>query len=166
MYYSERKNGAVQVARNLEVILRRKVENLGDVGDVVTVKPGFARNYLLPQGLAYAATDQNRRLLEHERSAALAAEERDRSQAQALADKLEGVSITFSMLAGEEGKLYGSVGPRDIAGELSEQGYDVRARHVLLADTIKMLGVYSVPIRLYPEVEASVKVWVVKEEEA
>jgi large subunit ribosomal protein L9 len=153
------------VARNLEVILRRKVENLGDVGDVVAVKSGFARNYLLPQGLAYAATDANRKLLDQERSAAMVAEERDRSSARMLAEKLEGVSITFSMLAGEEGKLYGSVGPRDISSELGNQGYDVKARHVLLPDTIKMLGVYSVPIRLYPEVEASVKVWVVKEEE-
>ncbi len=153
------------MARNLEVILRRKVENLGDVGDVMAVKSGFARNYLLPQGLAYAASDANRELLEQERSTALVAEERDRSNARVLAEKLEGVSITFSMLAGEEGKLYGSVGPRDIASELSEQGHDVKARHVLLPDTIKMLGVYSVPIRLYPEVEASVKVWVVKEEE-
>jgi large subunit ribosomal protein L9 len=95
----------------------------------------------------------------------MAAEEQDRSSARVLAEKLEGVSITFSMLASEEGKLYGSVGPRDIAGQLGEQGHDVQARHVLLPDTIKMLGVYSVPIRLYPEVEASVKVWVIKEEE-
>lgn len=153
------------MARNLEVILRRKVDNLGDVGDIVTVKPGFARNYLLPQGLAYQATDANRLLLDNERTAAMAAEEQDRSSARVLAKKLEGVSITFSMLASDEGKLYGSVGPRDIAGQLSEQGHEVQARHVLLPDTIKMLGVYSVPIRLYPEVEASVKVWVIKEEE-
>ncbi|HSG82828.1 MAG TPA: 50S ribosomal protein L9 [Gemmatimonadota bacterium] len=153
------------MARNIEVILRRKVDNLGDVGEVVTVKPGFARNYLLPQGLAYSATEANRMRLEHERGAALAAEERERSVARALAERLEGVSINFSMLAGEEGKLYGSVGPRDIARELGEHGYEVQPRHVMLPETIKMLGVYSVPIRLYPEVEASVKVWVIKEEE-
>jgi large subunit ribosomal protein L9 len=140
------------------------VDNLGDVGDVVTVKPGYARNYLLPQGLAYRATEQNRRLLDQERQAALMAEERDRSKAQLLAGRIDGTSITFSMLAGEEGKLYGSVGPRDIAGELSEQGFDVHGRHVVLQEPIKALGVYSVPIRLYPEVEASVKVWVIKEE--
>jgi large subunit ribosomal protein L9 len=153
------------VARNLDVILRRKVANLGDIGDIVTVKAGYARNYLLPQGLAYQSTDANRQRLERERTAALQAEERDRTNAQALAQVLEGVSITFSMLAGEEGKLYGSVGPRDIAGKLSESGYEVEPRQVLLQETIKMLGVYSVPIRLYPEVEASVKVWVIKEEE-
>lgn len=153
------------MARNQEVILRRKVDNLGDVGDVVTVKSGYARNYLLPQGLAYPATEQSRRLLEQERTAALLEEERDRSRARALAERLEGISITFSMLAGEEGKLYGSVGPRDIAGQLGAEGYAVHAKHVLLVEPIKALGVYSVPIRLYPEVEASVKVWVIKEEE-
>ncbi|UCC73042.1 MAG: 50S ribosomal protein L9 [Gemmatimonadota bacterium] len=152
------------MARTQDVILRRKVDNLGDVGDVVSVRRGYARNYLLPQGLAYAATEQNRRLLEQERAAALMAEDRDRSKAAALAERLDGISITFSMLAGEEGKLYGSVGPRDIASKLGEDGYDVHAKHVLLVEPIKALGVYSVAIRLYPEVEASVKVWVIKEE--
>ena len=152
------------MAKTQNVILRRKVDNLGDVGDVVSVKRGYARNYLLPQGLAYAETDQNRRLLEQERSAALMAEERDRSNARQIADRLDGVSITFSMLAGEEGKLYGSVGPRDIATKLSEEGFDIHGRHVVLKEPIKALGVYSVLIRLYPEVEASTKVWVIKEE--
>lgn len=153
------------MARIQEVILRRKIDNLGDVGDVVTVKSGYARNYLLPQGLAYPASDQSRRLLEQERTAALLEEERDRSNAKELAGRLEGSSITFSMLAGDEGKLYGSVGPRDIASKLGEDGYDIQAKHVMLVEPIKALGVYSVPIRLYPEVEASVKVWVIKEEE-
>ncbi len=152
------------MSKTQSVILRRKVDNLGDVGDVVSVKRGYARNYLLPQGLAYAETDQNRRLLEQERSAALMAEERDRSNARQIADRLDGVSITFSMLAGEEGKLYGSVGPRDIAAKLSEEGFDIHGRHVVLKEPIKALGVYSVLIRLYPDVEASTKVWVIKEE--
>lgn len=152
------------MTKTQNVILRRKVDNLGDVGDVVSVKRGYARNYLLPQGLAYAETDQNRRLLEQERTAALMAEERDRSNARQIADRLDGVSITFSMLAGEEGKLYGSVGPRDIAAKLSEEGFDIHGRHVVLKEPIKALGVYSVLIRLYPDVEASTKVWVIKEE--
>lgn len=152
------------MGKTQEVILRRKVDNLGDVGDVVSVKRGYARNYLLPQGLAYPATEQSRRRLEQERAAALLAEERDRARAHTLAERLDGFSITFSMRAGEEGRLYGSVGPRDIAGKLSEEGFDVHARHVHMVEPIKALGVYSVPIRLYPEVEASVKVWVIKEE--
>ncbi len=152
------------VAKTKNVILRRKVDNLGDVGDVVSVRHGYARNYLLPQGLAYPATEQSRRLVERERSTALQAEERDRSKAMAQAERLEGVSITFSMLASDEGKLYGSVGPRDIASMLGEEGYDVHPKHVQLVEAIKALGVYSVTVRLYPEVEASVKVWVIKEE--
>ena len=152
------------MGKSQDVILRRKVDNLGDVGDVVSVKRGYARNYLLPHGLAYPATEKSRRLLDQERASALMAEERDRGDARALAERLEGASITFSMLAGDEGKLYGSVGPRDIAEQLGEQGHDVHARHVQLVEPIKALGVYSVPIRLYPEVEASVKVWVIKEE--
>jgi large subunit ribosomal protein L9 len=159
------RHGADTVAKTQEVILRRRVENLGDVGDVVSVKRGYARNYLLPQGLAYVATEQNQRRLEQERTSALQAEERDRARARAVAERLDGVSITFSMRAAEEGKLYGSVGPRDIASKLSEQGFDVHGRHVHMTEPIKALGVYSVPIRLYPEVEASVKVWVIKEEE-
>lgn len=152
------------MAKTQEVILRRKVDELGDVGDVVSVKRGYARNYLLPQGLAYVATEQNRRRLDQERAAALLAEERDRANAQGVAARLNGFSITFSMLAGEEGKLYGSVGPRDIAAKLTEEGFDIHGRHVILKEPIKALGVYSVLIRLYPEVEASVKVWVIKEE--
>lgn len=153
------------MARTLEIILRRKVENLGEVGDVVSVKAGYARNYLLPQGLAYPATAESRRRLEQERAAALAAEEKDRQNARAIAERLDGMSITFSMLAGEDGKLYGSVGPRDIAARLNEQGFDLRGRHVALKETIKALGVYSVPIKLHPDVGASLKVWVIKEEE-
>ncbi len=152
------------MGKTQELILRRKVEYLGDVGDVVTVKAGYARNYLLPQGLAYPATEENRRRLEQERAAALAAEERDRARAAAVAERLAGTSITFAMRAGEEGKLYGSVGPRDVAAKLSEQGFEVHGRHVHM-EPIKALGVYSVPIRLYPGVEVSVKVWVIKEEE-
>lgn len=152
------------MGKNEEVILRRKVANLGDVGDVVTVRAGYARNYLLPQGLAYRATEGNRNRLEQERSAALAVEERERTRAEATAGRLEGMSITFSMLAGDEGRLYGSVGPRDLASRLEEQGFEVDGRQIQLHEPIKALGVYSVPVRLYPGVEASVKVWVIKEE--
>ena len=152
------------MAKTVEVILRRKVGDLGEVGEVVNVKAGYARNYLFPQGFAYQATTENRRRLDQERTAALLAEEKERQDSQAVANRLEGVSITFSMLAGEEGKLYGSVGPRDIATELSGQGFDIHGRHVVLKESIKALGVYSVPIRLHPDVEVAIKVWVIKEE--
>ena len=152
------------VGKNVDVILRRSVANLGEVGDVVNVRAGYARNYLLPQGLAYQATEANRRRLETERTAALAAEQRERERAEAVAQRMEGTSITFSMLAGEEGKLYGSVGPRDIVSRLEEEGYEVDGRQIQLHEPIKALGVYSVPVRLFPGVEASVRVWVIKEE--
>ena len=152
------------MSKSVDVILRRKVVNLGEVGDIVSVKPGYARNYLMPQGLAYQATEENRRRLEQERTAALAAEQRAREDAQGLANRLADVSITFSMLAGDEGKLYGSVGPRNVADKLGEQGYAVEPKHVLLNEPIKMLGVYSVPLRLHADVETSIKVWVIKEE--
>lgn len=152
------------MAKTLEVILRRKVDDLGDVGDVVSVKAGYARNYLLPQGLAYHASEESRRRLEQERKTAMLAEARDRANAEAVAERLAGTSITFSMLAGEEGKLYGSVGPRDVASRLNEEGFDLHGRHIVMKETIKALGVYSVPVRLHPDVEVSVKVWVIKEE--
>ncbi len=152
------------MAKTIEVILRRKVGELGEVGDFVNVKAGYARNYLVPHGLAYQATEENRRRLEQEREAALAAEEKERETAAELAAQIQGVSITFSMLAGEEGKLYGSVGPREIAHELGDQGFDVAGRHVVLNEPIKALGVYSVPIKFHPDVQSAIKVWVIKEE--
>lgn len=153
------------MGKNVEIILRRRVADLGDVGDVVDVKAGYARNYLLPQGLAYPATEENRHRIEQEREKALAEEQRARERAERLAERLQGVSITFSMRAAEEGKLYGSVSPRDIASKLEEEGYEVEPRHTQLVEPIKALGVYSVPLRLHPDVETSVKVWVIKEEE-
>ncbi len=153
------------MAKTISVILRRKVENLGDLGDVVDVRAGYARNYLLPQQLAYPATEQHRRRLEQERATALLVEERERENAQRVASGLEGTSITFSMRAEEEGKLYGSVGPRDIAARLNEEGFEVGGRHVALKEPIKALGVYSVAVRPHADVEVSVKVWVIKEQE-
>lgn len=153
------------MGKTVEVILRRRVADLGDVGEVVGVKAGYARNYLLPQGLAYEATEEGRHRLETERTAALQEEERSKERAVALVGRLEGISITFSMRAAEEGKLYGSVTPRDIAEKLEEEGIEVPAKNVELTEPIKALGVYSVEIQPYPEVTASVKVWVIKEED-
>lgn len=151
--------------KSVEVILRRKVAKLGDIGDVVRVKPGFARNYLFPQGLAYPATPEHKRRLEQERARALEAEASERESAQALAAQIEGASMTFEVLAGEEGKLFGSVGPGDIAHRLKEMGYPIEKRHVELDEPIKTLGAYTVGIRLHADVGASVKVWVIRQEE-
>lgn len=148
----------------MEVILKQDVENLGAAGELVSVKPGYARNYLIPQGLALRATEGNRRRLEEERRHTQRAEERERERAEALAEKLDGRSLTFTVMAGEEGRLYGSVTNVDIADALEREGLPVDRRTVLLDEPIKELGVYRVPIRLHPEVRPEVKIWVVAEE--
>jgi large subunit ribosomal protein L9 len=146
----------------MEIILRQAVENLGKTGDVVNVKPGYARNYLLPHGLAYEATPGNLKRIQQERNRLEAAESERRGTAQGLAEKLEQVSLTFSARVGEEGKLFGSVTATDIAQQLEAQGYHVEKRQIDLHEPIKALGVYRVPIRLHADVKPEVRVWVIK----
>jgi len=147
----------------MEIILRQAVENLGKTGDVVNVKPGYARNYLLPHGLAYEATPGNLKRIQQERDRLEAAENERRGTAQGLAERLEQVSLTFSARVGEEGKLFGSVTAADIAQQLEAQGYHVEKRQIDLHEPIKALGVYRVPIRLHADVKPEVRVWVIKQ---
>ena len=147
----------------MDVILRENVEKLGTAGDVVTVKDGYARNYLLPRGLAYLATDGNRRRLETEHKSRARRVEAEVGAAQEIAAKLEGVSLSFAMKAGEGDKLFGSVTTHDIAERLKAEGFDLDKKSVELAEPIKALGVYKVPVRLHAEVKPEVRVWVVKE---
>ena len=147
----------------MEIILRQAVENLGKTGDVVNVKPGYARNYLLPHGLAYEATPGNLKRIQQERDRLEAAENDRRSTAQGLAERLEQVSLTFSARVGEEGKLFGSVTSTDIAAQLEAQGFHVEKRQIDLHEPIKALGVYRVPIRLHADVKPEVRVWVIKQ---
>lgn len=147
----------------MEVILRQAVEKLGHTGDVVNVSNGYARNYLLPRGVAYAATEGNKRRIEQERQRLEAAEEARRTTARQLAENLEQVSLTFSARVGEEGKLFGSVTSGDIAAQLVAQGYSVEKRQIDLHEPIKALGVYRVPIRLHADVHPEIKVWVIKQ---
>ena len=148
---------------DMEVILRQAVEKLGHPGDIVTVSPGFARNYLLPRGFAYEATPGNRKRIERERSRLEQAEEVRRGSAQGLATKLEQVSLTFSARVGEEGKLFGSVTSSDIAHQLEAQGFTIEKRQIELHEPIRALGVYRVPIRLHADVHPEIKVWVIKQ---
>ena len=152
--------------KTVKVILREDVAKLGDAGEIVTVKPGFARNYLLPQGLAYEATDASIRRLEQERERAEANARRDFLEARRRASQLESVSLTFHARAGEESKLFGSITSADIADRLAEQGLDftVDRKQVDLDEPIKALGVYNVPVRLHGDVKPEIKVWVIKEE--
>jgi len=145
----------------MEVILRRAVDSLGRPGDIVTVSPGYARNYLLPRGIAYQATEGNKKRIAQEKARLEAAEAERREAAEAIAKKLEEVSITFSARVGDEGKLFGSVTSADIAEQLATQGFEIEKRQIDLHEPIKVLGVYRVPIRLHADVHPEIKVWVI-----
>ena len=147
----------------MDVILREDVEKLGRTGEVVSVKDGYARNFLLPRGLAYLATDGNRRRLEAERRQQDRRVAADVASARELATRLETVSLSFTMKAGEGDKLFGSVTAGDIAERLAAEGLPVDRKTVELENPIKTLGVYKVPIRLHGDVKPEVRVWVVKE---
>jgi large subunit ribosomal protein L9 len=147
----------------MEIILRQAIENLGKPGDVVSVRAGYARNYLLPRGLAYEATPGNLKRIAQERSRLEAAENERRAAAQGIATTLEQVSLTFSARVGEEGKLFGSVTAAEIAQQLEAQGLHIERRQIDLHEPIKALGVYKVPIRLHADVKPEIRVWVIKQ---
>lgn len=149
----------------MQVILMKEMENLGDVGDVVDVKPGYARNYLVPRGIAIRATKANLARIEEERAHLVAAAEREIEKATALAGDIEGQSLNFPVRAGEEGKLFGSVSSADIADALAAKGIEVERRDIQLDEPIKQLGTYKVSIRLSADVQPEVTVWVVAEED-
>lgn len=152
--------------KNIKVILRQDVAELGSSGDVVSVKPGFARNFLLPRGLAFEATTANIKQLEDEKKRNEAKAKRDFLEARRRAAQLENVSLTFHANAGEEGKLFGSITSADIADRLNQQNLDfeVDKREIELDEPIKSLGVYTVPVRLHTDVKPEVKIWIIKQE--
>jgi large subunit ribosomal protein L9 len=148
----------------MEVILRQTVENVGNPGDIVKVSNGYARNYLLPHGLAYQATPGNLKRIAAEKARLEAAENERRQSARTLADRLEQVSLTFSARVGDEEKLFGSVTAADIVQQLHAQGFpEIEKRQVDLHEPIKALGVYKVPVRLHADVKPEIKVWVIKQ---
>lgn len=147
----------------MEVILRQAVENLGHPGDLVKVSSGFARNYLLPRGVAVAATEGNKKRIAQEKARLEAAEAARRQTAEEYAATVEQISLTFSARVGEEGKLFGSVTSADIAHQLEAQGYKIEKRQIDLNEPIKALGVYRVPIKLHADVKPEIKVWVIKQ---
>ncbi|HEX2189173.1 MAG TPA: 50S ribosomal protein L9 [Longimicrobiaceae bacterium] len=147
----------------MQVILRDRLENLGDAGEIVEVKPGYARNYLIPQGLAYEASAANVRQIEREKAQRAEKEQATLSDARQRAARLEGVSLTFNARAGQEGKLFGSITSGDIADKLAEMGLEVDRRSIELDEPIKALGVFTVPVRLHYQVRPEIKVWVIQE---
>ena len=152
--------------KNLKVILRQDVAELGQSGDIVTVKPGYARNFLLPRGMAFEATNANIRQLEEEKRKGEARSKQQYLEAKRRASQLESVSLTFHANAGDEGKLFGSITSADIAERLKEQNLDfeVDKRDIEIEEPIKSLGVYNVPVRLHTEVKPEIKVWVIKQD--
>jgi len=142
----------------MEVILREDVPDLGSVGDIVKVKPGFARNYLLPRGLAVVADKRNIRVLEHQKRVVADKRERDRKRAQGAAERLSNLRLIIKARAGEEGKLFGSVTNLDIERALAAQGFSVERRRIRLEEPIKSIGEHTVPIHLGVGVDAKVTV--------
>lgn len=149
----------------MKVILRQDVDKLGKMGDTVTVKDGFARNYLLPREYAYMATPGAMKRIEGERRQYEKRMEKVKAEAEELAVKLSDVQISLSMKVGEEGKLYGSVTTQMIAAELLNRGFDIDKRNIIIEDPIKTLGIFDVKAKLYTDVFATLKVWVINEEE-
>ncbi len=147
----------------IEVILREDVKALGKAGELVRVKPGYARNYLLPHGLAYEATEGNKKRIAAETRARVSRGQVERAEAERVAAVFGGLSLTLAGKAGEEGKLFGSITAQDIAEALAREGHMVDRRRIELEHPIKALGVHPVTIRLHPDVHAELRVSVVAE---
>jgi large subunit ribosomal protein L9 len=142
----------------MEVILLERVAKLGQIGDVVRVKDGFARNFLLPRKKALRATDANRKRFETQRADIEARNLELKQEAKAVAEKLDGQAIVLIRQAGESGQLYGSVSPRDIAETLAQSRFKVAREQVVLNTPIKALGLHAVPVHLHPEVDVKITV--------
>ena len=147
----------------MEVILIEEVPALGEVGEQVNVKDGYARNYLLPKKLAIPASVKNKRRLEHEKRLVSFRVAQAKKEAEGMAEKLANTSITIARKVGDQEKLFGSVTAHDISRALSDEGIEMDRRKIQLDEPIKVLGVYEVPVKLAGEVPAQVKVWVVAE---
>jgi large subunit ribosomal protein L9 len=147
----------------IEVILREDIKSLGRAGEMVRVKPGYARNFLLPRGLAFEATEGNKKRIAAETRARSVRDQAGRTEAERFAATLGAVTLTLTGKAGEEGKLFGSITAQDIADALAAQGHQVDRRRIELEHPIKTLGHHTVGVRLHPEVHAEVRVSVVAE---
>lgn len=149
------------MARSVNVILQADVGNLGQVGEIVAVKPGFARNFLIPQQKALLASKRSVRELEHQKRLTEHRKGLLKKESEALAAQVKGLTLTITAKAGEHDKLFGSIGTRDIAKAMADAGHEVPHRNIKLAEPIKALGTYTVDVRLQADVMAQVKVLVV-----
>jgi large subunit ribosomal protein L9 len=147
----------------MEIILQEDVANLGVIGEVVKVRDGYGRNYLIPRGLAIEANRRNLRVLEHQKRLTAAKKEKDRQSAQGMSDRIAALSLTIQARAGEEDRLFGSVTNIDIEKALTVQGVMIDRRKIMLAEPIKQLGTYTVPVHLSSDVRGNITVNVVRE---
>jgi len=150
----------------MEVILKEDVPQLGHRGDLVKVAEGYGRNFLLPKKLAIEANEGNKKVIEQMKAAAVRKAQKDKTDAEALAAQFNGVTVTITRRAGEQDQLFGSVTSSDVAAELEKKGFTVDRRKIELDQPIKTVGEFNVPIRLFREVTATIKVEVKKEEVA
>ena len=148
----------------MQIILTQDVANLGKAGELVSVKPGYGRNYLIPQGLAVTATAGNVNRLEHERKQIERRVAKEKAGAQSIADRLNGMTLQFERNVGEDEKMFGSVSNRDIADQLKKAGIDIDHKKIELDHPVKALGKYEVTVRLAAGVNAQLKYWVVGKE--
>ena len=148
----------------MKVILRQNVSNLGEIGEVVTVKSGYARNYLIPRQLAYVANDSAMRALETEKKQYAVQMEKAKQASEVVAGQLADLQISIPMQVGEEGRLFGSVTAQMIAQELELRGFTIDRRAISIDEPIKTLGIFEVKVKLHSEITAPLKVWVIAEE--
>ncbi len=147
----------------MQIILREDVPSLGKAGDLVKVANGYARNYLIPRKIAVEATPKNLKALEHEKLLIEHKKRREHRESESLKDKIESISCTIGVKVGEDDKLYGSVTSMDIEEGLKREGVEIDRKKIELEEPIRTLGVYTVPIKITPEIQAKLKVWVVKD---
>lgn len=145
----------------MQIILTQDVENLGKAGELVSVRPGYGRNYLVPRGLAVTATVTNKNRLDHEKAVIARRVEKERASATEIAGRINGMTLQFERMVGEDEKLFGSVTSRDIQEQLKKANLEIDHRWVDLDQPVKALGKYEVPVRLAAGVVATLKFWVV-----
>jgi large subunit ribosomal protein L9 len=147
----------------MKVILRKNFEKLGNAGEIVEVKDGYAMNFLIPRNIAFVATKGNIRALEEEKIQKAKKEAKALEDARALAEEISKISVTIPVKVGEEEKIFGSVTTQMIADALKEKGYEVDKKKIEIPETIKTLGIYDIKVKLHHAVEATIKTWVVRE---
>lgn len=147
----------------MKVILRQNIETLGQIGEIVDVKDGYAENYLIPRKLAYAALKGNIRALDEEKKNLTKKREQELKAAELLSSELEKISVTIPVQVGEEDKIFGTVTTQMLADALKEKGYEIDKRKIEIEEQIKSLGIYTINIKLHTNVNAKIKVWVVRE---